>query len=319
MWKSSLYTRPNFWCNDDDTLSHIATVQYEKYFKRHQSTVPEVPAVQIPKVLHFIWLGSPFPQKYNRMLDSWRLHHPHWEIIIWDDEKAKTFSMTNRGKNICIKCDYYRNSDVAILNFSSSFNLANFENASNFGMKSDIFRYEILYNIGGVYVDIDYECLKSIDSIVANCEFFVGFSHTEVLEINNGLIGCVRQHDLMNLIINEISKQAFITTVFQSNILAENIAMFMGNSLLPDPAKLLDSNNAVIAQTGPGLLTGLVYQYLSVVKDTACNKSDRDLIVLFPVAFFHPVPNHCIVELETINEHTKELKKRGQKVCKKWT
>ena len=35
-----------------------------------------------------------------------------------------------------------------------------FERAINPGMKSDIFRYEILKQIGGLYVDTDFECLK---------------------------------------------------------------------------------------------------------------------------------------------------------------
>ena len=37
-----------------------------------------------------------------------------------------------------------------------------FSQASNWGMKSDILRYEILMKYGGVYVDTDYECLINI-------------------------------------------------------------------------------------------------------------------------------------------------------------
>ena len=34
--------------------------------------------------------------------------------------------------------------------------------AKNWGMKSDILRYEILQKFGGVYIDTDYECLQNI-------------------------------------------------------------------------------------------------------------------------------------------------------------
>ncbi len=39
-------------------------------------------------------------------------------------------------------------------------------------------------------MDIDYECLDSIDDIVNNCQFFAGLSNTPIaIEVNNGIIG----------------------------------------------------------------------------------------------------------------------------------
>ena len=37
-----------------------------------------------------------------------------------------------------------------------------FLSAHNYGMKSDILRYEILHTYGGVYIDTDYECVRNI-------------------------------------------------------------------------------------------------------------------------------------------------------------
>ena len=37
-----------------------------------------------------------------------------------------------------------------------------FLSAHNYGMKSDILRYEILHTYGGVYIDTDYECVINI-------------------------------------------------------------------------------------------------------------------------------------------------------------
>ena len=36
------------------------------------------------------------------------------------------------------------------------------------GEKSDIFRYEILYRFGGVYVDTDFECIKPFECFAQN-------------------------------------------------------------------------------------------------------------------------------------------------------
>lgn len=49
--------------------------------------------------------------------------------------------------------------------------------AKNYGEKSDILRYEILCQFGGIYVDCDFECLKSFDGLLM-CRFFTGFSNT---------------------------------------------------------------------------------------------------------------------------------------------
>lgn len=60
---------------------------------------------------------------------------------------------------------------------------------TNMYRKSDILRYEILRQFGGVYADVDYEWLQPIDTICSRCSFFAGLANTSVLEINNGLIG----------------------------------------------------------------------------------------------------------------------------------
>ena len=40
-------------------------------------------------------------------------------------------------------------------------------------------RYMILYCHGGVYVDLDIECFKSIDPLVENKSFFLGMEPPE--------------------------------------------------------------------------------------------------------------------------------------------
>ena len=307
MWTSSVFSRSNFWCKNDDALIEVAARQLEKYNAR----VHTIEGNSFPKLLHFIWLGSPLPAKYLRMINSWRFHHSSWEVLLWDDEKVETFTLVNA---------------------------ANFKHAPNYGMKSDILRYEILNSHGGVYVDIDYECIRSLDDIVVNCDFFVGFSHTEVLEINNGLIGCMPQHPIMQLLMKDITSQTVVTAVLQNQILADHIALFMGGTgMLPPPAKATAASSPTASETitltGPGLLTRIIYQYFTaedslstseVDTDTSspCTGRDQhilgedtDRIVLFPVDMFHPVPNNVHIALQgeeeeedTHNSHIEDLK-----------
>lgn len=60
--------------------------------------------------------------------------------------------------------------------------------APNYGQKTDILRYELLQKFGGLYVDMDMECIQSLDHL-HNLAFYTGFSNTGTVELNNGLIG----------------------------------------------------------------------------------------------------------------------------------
>jgi mannosyltransferase OCH1-like enzyme len=87
-------------------------------------------------------------------------------------------------------------------------------------MKSDILRYEILYREGGIYIDIDYECLQSIENIINNCTFFAGLSSTSTLEISNGIIGSIPGHPLLQMLLSSIKTLQIenIEAVCTSNI-----------------------------------------------------------------------------------------------------
>lgn len=45
------------------------------------------------------------------------------------------------------------------------FNRAEYDKATNYGAKSDILRYELLYVYGGVYVDCDMQCIGSFERL----------------------------------------------------------------------------------------------------------------------------------------------------------
>src|SRR3989304_7074551 len=93
----------------------------------------------IPETFHLIWLGSAVPQGYFELQDQIKKFHPHATVKLWTDQEAKTYPMINR---------------IA------------FDQSINYGEKSDIWRYEILYNEGGVYLDGDFEMLQSLQPLL---------------------------------------------------------------------------------------------------------------------------------------------------------
>ena len=44
---------------------------------------------EIPKKLHFIWLGSEIPEQYGTLMNTWRQSHESWDLKLWTDEGEK--------------------------------------------------------------------------------------------------------------------------------------------------------------------------------------------------------------------------------------
>ncbi len=131
----------------------------------------------IPRTFHFIWLGPrELPEKHRDWIESWEFHHPEWNIRIWG------------------------NDDVPRLR-----NQEQFDRARSWAGKADILRVEIVFEHGGVFLDTDFECLRPIDGLIANCDGFLARSHPSC-RIANGVFGATPGHEFLNKVIRDIPK-----------------------------------------------------------------------------------------------------------------
>lgn len=90
----------------------------------------------INKTLHQIWLGNKNKRPVAWM-QTWKDKHPDWEYKLWTEENIQ---------------------------FEPNKTLS-------YSGQSDILRYQLLYNYGGVYVDADSECLEPLDDLLDNEAF----------------------------------------------------------------------------------------------------------------------------------------------------
>lgn len=149
-----------------------------KAYNKHMLDDLNVKKCRIPKKIHQIWLGSPYPEKYKALQKSWRDLHPDWEFKVWTDADVDAF----RLKNIAL-----------------------FKKATNWGQKSDIWRLEILDRYGGLYIDTDFLCLKPFDILHYACDFYIGIAHSKTVVFYNGLIGAAPGHPIIKKCIEKIS------------------------------------------------------------------------------------------------------------------
>ncbi len=179
----------------------------------------------IPRKIHQIWLGGELPLVYRMFARSWQKYNPSWEYKLWTDTDAKDYCMVNRKQ---------------------------FDDSKNNGQKSDIFRYEILADEGGVYVDVDFECLRPLDGIVKG-DFFSSYAWDKEMVLYIGMIGSAPMHDI---ILNCIESMGNI---------------YIGN----DPMSIMRS-------TGP-------YYFTQCFLD--CVDEETRGVIVFPTDYFYPLPN----------------------------
>lgn len=104
----------------------------------------------IPKIIHCCWFGDKqLPEQYQQYIDSWRRTNPDYEIRIWTNETFKPFIDKSEFSKYCIENKIW-------------------------GFLSDYFRFVVLYEYGGIYLDTDVEIYKSFDNLLNN-KMFMGF------------------------------------------------------------------------------------------------------------------------------------------------
>ena len=131
----------------------------------------------IPKVLHRIWLGSnPIPEELASYGDSWKIHHPSWDMHLWTDDKVVTLGSEET-----------------------------LSRARNYSEKSDVLRYEILWRFGGVYIDMDVECLRPIDELLDDVSLFAAFERPG--RIGSAVVGAEPSHPAMKHAVTEIQRR----------------------------------------------------------------------------------------------------------------
>ena len=101
----------------------------------------------VEKNIHFIWIGSIVPDKYITNIKTYINNNSSYKIYLWVSHDIIIENVT--VKNI---------SELDIINKKE------YSKASHYGSKGDILGYEIIYNFGGIYCDVDSISMKEFDA-----------------------------------------------------------------------------------------------------------------------------------------------------------
>jgi len=138
-----------------------------------------VSPITIPRIFHFIWLtDNSLTTSAQKNIEQWKNFHPNWQIKLWTNESIY-------------------NSDLTI------YNKLRFQHSARGGRQaSDIMRYEVIYQYGGIYLDVDFEPLKNIEPLLHGVEAFV--AHESEYFICNGIFGAIPGDKLTERLVTQL-------------------------------------------------------------------------------------------------------------------
>ena len=96
----------------------------------------------IPKLIHQTWKSDSLPEKLAPLAQTWSRFNPSWERILWTDQMLLRFVFENYRQYFEIYTTY-----------------------PNAVCRADAARYMLLHKFGGIYADIDVECLADLSAL----------------------------------------------------------------------------------------------------------------------------------------------------------
>ena len=130
--------------------------------------------MKIPKIISYCWFGgNPLPESAKKCIASWKEKCPDYEIKEWNE--------TNYDVN---KIPYIRDA----------------YKEKKWAFVSDYARLDIIYTIGGIYLDTDVELVKSLDELVNNESFWAIEKSSNVIATGLGFGAQARNEHIKKLL-----------------------------------------------------------------------------------------------------------------------
>lgn len=149
--------------------------------------------MMIPRIFHYVWMGR---KPMHPLMDEWRRKwaelHPGWEIKLWKEDLDLPPHCLISGDEI-IEC---RNPDYLL-------------SCPTYAKRSDVWRYDLMEQQGGVYLDTDYEPVKNLEPLIHSDTAFAGKCKTRqgwsdsnptgdvIIEVACSIMGSTPHHSLL--------------------------------------------------------------------------------------------------------------------------
>lgn len=188
----------------------------------------------IPPIMHYTWRDEQLPEPFRLLMHTWQQHHPYWEHRLWTDTQNRSFIATHFPEF-----------------------LATYDAYPEHIQRVDAVRYLILYHMGGIFIDLDMECFRSIEPLIQNQSCVLGRESQEHCQWFG------REQIISNCWMAVTPQHPFLKKVYDR---------------LQSPKPLPKGSNRVLHTTGPYMFTEVYDEY-----------TDKEAIRVLPADYLHPL------------------------------
>lgn len=142
----------------------------------------------IPRVIHQTWKDERIPDGMASWVASWHRLHPDWEYRLWTDEDNRAL-VRAQFPELLPRYDAY----------------------SNPVERADAARYLYLFVHGGIYADLDYECLRPMGPLLRGRTCVLGLepdehcrTHHRPRIVSDAWIAAAPGHPLLAAVLEEL-------------------------------------------------------------------------------------------------------------------
>lgn len=155
--------------------------------------------MKISKIIHQISLGDvPYTQSLEILSETWRYDYPDWEYILWDENSINTFIQ-----------QYFPQ-------YWNSYKSLPYDT-----QRHDVICYLILYQMGGMYINLDYESIRPLNALLKNKECC--FSQEPIFHYHEAKKNKKEYAKFNNAMIMSVPNHPFVKQIIQFALAEENI------------------------------------------------------------------------------------------------
>ena len=149
--------------------------------------------MRVPRIIHQTWKDDRVPEHWRGFQASWQRQHPDWSYRLWTDAQCREL--------VAAQAPWF---------------LTLYDGYPEPVMRVDAFRYFLMDRVGGVYVDLDFECLRPVDELLADHALVLGLepdAHVEKLLarerglariVGNAFLASVAGHPFWRHVIEQL-------------------------------------------------------------------------------------------------------------------
>ena len=143
----------------------------------------------LPKIMHFIWIGSVIGKNYIKNINLFSVHNPEYQVILWLEKNYTHQLLSGRVEH----------RDVTPL--ISSMEREGISTTSTI-IKADILRYQIVLKFGGIYIDVDSVSLRPLKHHLRNS--FVAYTLQPYNAIQNSIFGFPKASRFLKFVMEAV-------------------------------------------------------------------------------------------------------------------